>query len=85
MVSGLRTKQREKEYVSAEELSPYEEKILGVIREHQRGIMFEDICAETRLSPDIVVRAVTFLAQQQLITVDRHTSPTDLQLEPVLV
>lgn len=68
------------------DLSDYEARVAGALRtlsqqpKAKNGVSFEEICAETLLSPDIVTHVIAVLVQKGMVTVVGETPPADLRL-----
>jgi DNA-binding MarR family transcriptional regulator len=69
-----------------QDLSDFERRVFEVIRNPEfqlhdpRGVSFEEICAYTLLSPDIVTKVIAELVQADLVLVVGQTDPSDLRL-----
>lgn len=70
-------------------LSDYERRVLDVVRRpmpyarSHEGVSFEEICAATLLSPDIVTKIIAVLIQEGLIRVLGRADVEELNVEPV--
>jgi len=67
-------------------LSDFERQVFEAIRSPKseghdsQGVSFDEICAETLLTPDIVTKVIAVLARRQLVQIVGETDPSDLQL-----
>jgi hypothetical protein len=71
-------------------LSDFERKVLDVVRHPEPyarshvGVSFEEICAETLLSPDAVTKVIAVLIQEQFIRVLGRADLEEFKVEPVV-
>jgi DNA-binding IclR family transcriptional regulator len=64
-----------------ENLSDFEQRVLETISSHRPGwVSFAEVCGETGLAPDIVMRILLVLAEQQLIHINGDAPPKRVEV-----